>query len=74
MTPISAPAMASSVGARCPAKRAAPMAFIMEQAGGMATDGNEDILSLKVNSVNQRSPIYIGSRTEVTMAREFLSQ
>ncbi len=49
-----------------------PMAFIMEQAGGMATDGNEDILSLKVNSVNQRSPIYIGSRAEVTMAKEFL--
>ncbi len=51
-----------------------PMAFIVEQAGGMATDGKDDILSLKVNSVNQRSPIYIGSRTEVTMAREFLSQ
>jgi len=51
-----------------------PMAFIVEQAGGMATDGKDDILSLKVNSVNQRSPIYIGSRAEVTMAREFLSQ
>ena len=51
-----------------------PMAFIVEQAGGMATDGKDDILSLKVNSVNQRSPIYIGSRTEVTMAKEFLSQ
>jgi len=50
------------------------MAFIVEQAGGMATDGKDDILSLKVNSVNQRSPIYIGSRAEVTMAREFLSQ
>jgi len=50
------------------------MAFIVEQAGGMATDGKDDILSLKVNSVNQRSPIYIGSRTEVTMAKEFLSQ
>lgn len=51
-----------------------PMAFIMEQAGGQATDGKEDILSLKVTSVNQRSPIYIGSATEVQMAGHFLSQ
>jgi fructose-1,6-bisphosphatase I len=50
------------------------MAFIVEQAGGRATDGKEDILSLKVTSVNQRSPIYIGSSAEVTMAEKFLSQ
>jgi fructose-1,6-bisphosphatase I len=51
-----------------------PMAFIVEQAGGRATDGKEDILSLKVASVNQRAPIYIGSVAEVAMAGEFLSQ
>ena len=51
-----------------------PMAFIVEQAGGRATDGKDDILSLKVTSVNQRSPIYIGSAAEVTMAGQFLSQ
>jgi fructose-1,6-bisphosphatase I len=50
------------------------MAFIVEQAGGRATDGKDDILSLKVTSVNQRSPIYIGSASEVAMAEEFLSQ
>ncbi|MEN6373461.1 MAG: class 1 fructose-bisphosphatase [Smithella sp.] len=49
-----------------------PMAFIMEQAGGRATDGREDILSLKVQNVDQRSPIYIGSTTEVQMAQQFL--
>ena len=49
-----------------------PMAFIMEQAGGRATDGKEDILSLKVQNVDQRSPIYIGSTTEVQMAQQFL--
>ena len=42
-----------------------PMAFIMEQAGGLATDGNQDILSLKVENVNQISPVYIGSSYEV---------
>ena len=50
-----------------------PMAFIMEQAGGLATDGNQDILSVKVENVNQLSPIYIGSVTEVQMAKKFLS-
>jgi len=51
-----------------------PMAFIMEQAGGRATDGKEDILALKVESVNQCSPVYIGSTKEVRMAGQFLSQ
>jgi fructose-1,6-bisphosphatase I len=50
-----------------------PMAFIMEQAGGLATDGKENILSLKVENVHQCSPIYIGSSAEVRMAKQFLS-
>ena len=50
-----------------------PMAFIMEQAGGLATNGYQDILSIKVESVNQLSPIYIGSTTEVQMAKQMLS-
>ncbi|MBN1472017.1 MAG: fructose-1,6-bisphosphatase [Syntrophaceae bacterium] len=51
-----------------------PMAFIMEQAGGMATDGNQDILSVKVENVNQLSPIYIGSSYEVQLAKQMLDQ
>lgn len=50
-----------------------PMAFIMEQAGGQATDGKTDILSLKVQNIDQRSPIYIGSATEIQRAQQFLS-
>ncbi|HPD57005.1 MAG TPA: class 1 fructose-bisphosphatase [Smithellaceae bacterium] len=50
-----------------------PMAFIMEQAGGLATDGKEDILSLEVENINKCSPIYIGSRAEVELAKEFLA-
>jgi fructose-1,6-bisphosphatase I len=50
-----------------------PMAFIIEQAGGMATDGKQDILSIKVENLNQRCPIYIGSRFEVEKAKEFLT-
>ncbi|MGD0276478.1 MAG: class 1 fructose-bisphosphatase [Syntrophales bacterium] len=50
-----------------------PMAFIVEQAGGMATDGLNDILSLKVEELDQRCPIYIGSHYEVEKVKEFLS-
>ncbi|MFB3925941.1 MAG: class 1 fructose-bisphosphatase [Syntrophales bacterium] len=50
-----------------------PMAFIMEQAGGMATDGKDDILSIKPTDLDHRSPIYIGSRFEVQKARDFLN-
>ncbi|MBN1613491.1 MAG: fructose-1,6-bisphosphatase [Deltaproteobacteria bacterium] len=49
-----------------------PMAFIFEQAGGMATDGREPILALRVEDLDQRCPIYIGSRYEVEKAGEFL--
>jgi fructose-1,6-bisphosphatase I len=51
-----------------------PMAFLMEQGGGMATDGKEDILSIKPQSLDQRCPIYIGSRFEIEKAKEFLSK
>lgn len=50
-----------------------PMAFIIEQAGGIATDGSEEILSLNVDNLDQRCPIYIGSRFEVEKAAEFLA-
>jgi len=48
-----------------------PMAFIIEQAGGMATDGKQDLMSIKVEGLHQRCPIYIGSRFEVEKAKEF---
>ncbi|MBN1664757.1 MAG: fructose-1,6-bisphosphatase [Deltaproteobacteria bacterium] len=50
-----------------------PMAFICEQAGGLATDGVHDILSLQVEKLDQRCPVYIGSRFEVEKAKEYLS-
>ncbi|MBN2282542.1 MAG: fructose-1,6-bisphosphatase [Deltaproteobacteria bacterium] len=51
-----------------------PMAFLAEQAGGAATDGMRDILSIKPENLNQRSPVYIGSRFEIEKAREFLTE
>jgi len=49
------------------------MAFIIEEAGGIATDGEEEILSLRVEDLGQRCPIYIGSQFEVEKAMEFLA-
>jgi fructose-1,6-bisphosphatase I len=50
-----------------------PMAFIVEQAGGMATDGTRRILDIQVEDLDQRCPIYIGSRFEVDRAEAFLA-
>ncbi|HCW32202.1 MAG: inositol phosphatase/fructose-16-bisphosphatase, fructose-1,6-bisphosphatase I [Candidatus Peregrinibacteria bacterium GW2011_GWF2_39_17] len=43
----------------------APMAFLMEQAGGAASDGRMSILDQKVEHLEQRTPIYIGAKKEV---------
>ncbi len=39
-----------------------PMAFIAEQAGGLATDGKQDVLDVCPHSLHQRSVFYVGSR------------
>jgi len=49
-----------------------PMAFIIEQAGGRATDGNCRILDLEVTELHQRSPIFIGSEQMVRQAERFM--
>lgn len=51
-----------------------PLAFIVEQAGGAAADGTTRILELKVEKLDARAPIYIGSRYEVGKARACLSE
>ena len=38
-----------------------PMAFIVEQAGGRATDGERPILDLEPGDIHQRTPLYAGS-------------
>jgi len=50
-----------------------PMAYLVEQAGGAATDGRRPILDLDCNDLDQRSPVYIGSRKEVELAAQFFN-
>jgi len=49
-----------------------PMALLMEQAGGAASDGKGRILSKKITELHQRTPIYIGSKENVDLARSRL--
>ncbi|KAF1855674.1 hypothetical protein Lal_00001476 [Lupinus albus] len=49
-----------------------PMAFIIEQAGGRATNGTQRILELDVTELHQRSPIFIGSENMVRKAEQFM--
>ncbi len=51
-----------------------PLAFIVEQAGGKATDGFGRILEIELNSLHQRSPLFIGSTEMVERAEEFMSK
>ena len=50
-----------------------PLAFIFENAGGYATNGLEDILNITVAELGQRSPVYLGSRYEVELAKKYFT-
>jgi fructose-1,6-bisphosphatase I len=49
-----------------------PMAFIIEQAGGRATNGTTRILSIEIEELHQRTPVFIGSKNMVIHAEEFM--
>ncbi len=42
-----------------------PMAFIIEQAGGLCSTGRERILDMKPTGIHQRVPVILGSKNEV---------
>jgi fructose-1,6-bisphosphatase I len=45
------------------------LAFIAEQAGGMATDGKSRVLDIKPETLHQRVPFYVGSKNMVQKAQ-----
>jgi fructose-1,6-bisphosphatase I len=51
---------------------ACPLAFIVEQAGGAASDGQERILDIHPTELHQRTPLFIGSANDVDAARKML--
>jgi fructose-1,6-bisphosphatase I len=42
-----------------------PLAFITEQAGGVAIDGRQRILELQPKDIHQRTPLIVGGRAEL---------
>ena len=50
-----------------------PLAFIVEQAGGAATNGRERILDVQPTELHERSPYFVGSKADVEMATAMLN-
>lgn len=51
-----------------------PMSFIIEQGGGRSTTGVQRILDIQPQKLHQRTPLFIGSEDDVTIAEEFLQE
>jgi len=49
-----------------------PLAYLVEQAGGYASNGYQNILDIKPQKLHQRVPLFIGSRNLVEKAEEFI--
>ncbi len=52
---------------------AGPLAFIVEQAGGYASDGRRSILDIVPEALHQRTPLFIGDRRLVQKAEELIA-
>ena len=50
----------------------APLAFLMEQAGGKASDGVKPILDVVPDKLHARSPLVIGSKEDVSLVESFI--
>jgi len=50
-----------------------PLAYIVEHAGGAASDGRQRVLDIVPESLHQRSPLFLGSTEELVLAEDFLS-
>lgn len=51
----------------------APLAMIIEEAGGKASTGSESVLNVVPEKLHQRTPVIIGSKKDVELVESFLS-
>ncbi|MEE9612990.1 MAG: class 1 fructose-bisphosphatase [Desulfatiglandales bacterium] len=49
-----------------------PLAMVVKEAGGYASDGHGPILEIQPKELHQRTPLYIGSKHEVELAEKFI--
>lgn len=52
----------------------APLAFLIEQAGGRASTGNKEILDVVPEKLHERTPLVIGSKDDVALVESFIQQ
>ena len=52
---------------------ASPLAFIVQQAGGYASNGTQNILDIQPETLHQRTPLFIGNHELVEKAEEFMN-
>ncbi len=51
-----------------------PIAFLAEQAGGLATDGQNRILEKQPKELHERTALYVGSKQEMELIHKFLNK
>ena len=51
-----------------------PLAFILEQAGGKATDGFNRIMEQDIKELHQRTPLFLGSADMVDLACDYMKK
>ncbi len=49
-----------------------PLAMVIEQAGGMASDGHQRILDIEPSTLHQKTPLIIGSKYDVELACKYI--
>lgn len=52
----------------------APLAFLIEQAGGRASTGTQDILDVVPTKLHERTPLMIGSKEDVALVESFIRE
>lgn len=51
-----------------------PMAFLVEQAGGLSSNGEKSILDIEPTKLHQRTPLFIGSKKDIKLLQNFLKE
>ncbi len=52
----------------------APLAYLVEQAGGRASNGSQDILDVIPDKLHMRTPLIIGSQENVALVESFIQE
>ena len=52
--------------------KSAPMSYVIEQAGGMSTNGKVNLLDVRPSRVHERSPCFIGSPEDINEMKKYI--